>query len=100
MQKAGSARGKIARKGWLLSLAVLVPALLAITDRGRAASEPLEECVEVKQALERCFGARASAHAPPAPPRGQAARGPASPAPAGRHSRPATPGLCPAWDYP
>ena len=74
MQKAGSARGKIARKGWLLSLAVLVPALLAITDRGRAASEPLEECVEVKQALEPCFGARASAHAPPAPPRGQAAR--------------------------
>jgi hypothetical protein len=74
MHKAGSARGKTVRKGWLLSLAVLVPALVAITDRGRAASEPLEECVEVRQALEKCFGSRGATHAPPAPPKDRAAR--------------------------
>jgi hypothetical protein len=47
-----------AKRRWYVPFLLAAPLLLTMTHRGRAATDPLEECVEVQQAVERCFGSR------------------------------------------
>jgi hypothetical protein len=51
----------------VLIAAALVIAFVAMSDRGRARTDPLEECADYAAALRRCFGERASITAPPPP---------------------------------
>ena len=59
------------RRGPRLTMAVIgVAALIAFvatTDRGRAPTDALEECVDYAATLRRCFGERAAFRAPRAP---------------------------------
>ncbi len=62
------------RAPWTLALigAASLVAVLATSDRGRSASDPLEECEDYATTLQRCFGE--SAVRAPAPPKTKEAR--------------------------
>lgn len=56
------ARRRAPKRRWYVPFLLAAPMVLTMSHRGRAATDPLEECVEVQQALDRCFAAsRASA---------------------------------------
>ena len=57
------------KKSIIMSIAgaFLVLAGFVATDRGRVASEPLDECVEYAATMRRCFGARHAMVAAPPP---------------------------------
>jgi hypothetical protein len=56
----------------VVSIAAVISSL-ALSDRRRAHTDPLEECADYAAALRRCFGERTSITAPP-PPRTEAER--------------------------
>lgn len=46
---------RTSKRRWYVPLLLAAPMVLTMSHRGRAATDPLEECVEVQQALDRCF---------------------------------------------
>lgn len=52
------ARRRAPQRRWYLPFLLAAPMVLTMSHRGRAATDPLEECVEVQQALDRCFAGR------------------------------------------
>jgi hypothetical protein len=64
---------RLSRVGLLVIGASTLLALVGSSDKGHAATDPLEECVDYAAALTRCFG-EGRHITPPRPPKGEQAR--------------------------
>lgn len=54
-----------AKRRWHVPFLLAAPLLLTMTHRGRAATDPLEECIALQQSLDRCLETNRSRTAPP-----------------------------------